>query len=522
MKKKSLTKNSILNTVKSLMAIIFPLITFPYVSGVLGVENIGRYNFSNSVISYYLMLAALGISAYAVREGAALRDNKQALSEFASQIFTIHLLSTFVAYALFGISLAAVPKFRDYYDLLLVFSIEILFTTLAVDWLFIIFEEYTYITLRKIGFQLASLILMFVFIRDSDDVIIYCAITVFASAGSDLLNLFFMRKYARVRITKHVNLKKHLKPILIIFASTLAIKIYTSLDTVMLGFMLGDKGDYYVGLYAVAIKVYNVIRPLLTAATMVSIPRLAAYIGKSETEKANLTLSKIFNALFLVVLPAATGIFMISDKIILIIADASFAGAGATLKILCFAVVFSVFSTYFNQCVMIPNKLEKQFLIATVVSAAVDIILNAILIPILKIEGAAIATVSAEFTSMAMCCFFGRKKFRLTKIIKNSISVIVGCGAIVAICFAFSPLEITAFRAARMNTIVETLIVCATCIVAYGCVLLLFRNDVVFILLGKVFRRRKKTAEAVENVPVDSVTTTDDEKSVGEGKSGEE
>lgn len=100
MKNKSLGLNAFLNGLKSVLNLLFPLITFPYVSRVLEVRGIGIYNYSNSIVSYFLLIAALGISAYAIREGAKYRDNRKQISEFASEIFTINMWSTIIAYIL--------------------------------------------------------------------------------------------------------------------------------------------------------------------------------------------------------------------------------------------------------------------------------------------------------------------------------------------------------------------------------------------------------------------------------------
>ena len=100
MKKKSLGVNAILNGVKSIMSILFPLITFPYVSRVLQAENLGKYNFALTFVSYFILLAGLGVSTYAVREGAKYRDDKEVMSKFASEVFTINVASTVVSYFL--------------------------------------------------------------------------------------------------------------------------------------------------------------------------------------------------------------------------------------------------------------------------------------------------------------------------------------------------------------------------------------------------------------------------------------
>jgi O-antigen/teichoic acid export membrane protein len=95
---KSLKVNAVVNMAKTVLSLVFPLITFPYVSRVLGVNQMGKYNFANSVISYFLLIAALGISTYAIREGTQYRNNQKAIDEFASEMFSINLVSTVVAY----------------------------------------------------------------------------------------------------------------------------------------------------------------------------------------------------------------------------------------------------------------------------------------------------------------------------------------------------------------------------------------------------------------------------------------
>ena len=91
MKKKSIGINAVLNGFRSVLNILFPIITFPYVSRVLLVKGIGIYNFSSSIVSYFLLIAGLGISTYAVREGAKLRENRSKITQFASQVFTINV-----------------------------------------------------------------------------------------------------------------------------------------------------------------------------------------------------------------------------------------------------------------------------------------------------------------------------------------------------------------------------------------------------------------------------------------------
>lgn len=219
MKNKSIKINAFLNTIRSLMTVIFPLITFPYVSRVLSVDGIGKYNFSSSVVSYFLLIAGLGINTYAVREGAKYRDNKEVMTRFIDEIFTINVCSSVIAYLLLFLCLIFSTKLQLYFVCILIYSIQIGFSVIGVEWLFTIYEDFMYITIRSIVFQVISLLLLFLFVRNANDYLNYAAITVFSSVGSNFLNFIKAREQFRFKLIRNFNWKKHMKPILILFAS---------------------------------------------------------------------------------------------------------------------------------------------------------------------------------------------------------------------------------------------------------------------------------------------------------------
>lgn len=154
LKSKSLGKNAFLNGFKNVLNLLFPLITFPYVSKVLSVEGIGQYNFAQAAVSYFSLIAGLGISSYAIREGAKYRENKENFNIFASEVFLCNVISTIVAYVLLALCMIVVGKLKAYAALIWVFSIQIVFTTIGIEWLYSIYEEYEYITIRSIVFKI--------------------------------------------------------------------------------------------------------------------------------------------------------------------------------------------------------------------------------------------------------------------------------------------------------------------------------------------------------------------------------
>ncbi|WP_172994327.1 oligosaccharide flippase family protein, partial [Lactobacillus helveticus] len=173
MKKRSLGINAFLNSFRSILNLLFPLITFPYISRVLSVKGVGIYNFANTYVSYFLLIAGLGIATYAVREGAKYRDNREKISIFSSQVFTINVYFTIIAYVLLLASLIIFGNLHNYVSSILIFSLQILFTTIGTEWIYIIFEDYSYITIRNIVFKILSIFLLFLLVKTPNDYLQY-------------------------------------------------------------------------------------------------------------------------------------------------------------------------------------------------------------------------------------------------------------------------------------------------------------------------------------------------------------
>mgnify|MGYP000106819924 CR=1 FL=1 len=190
---KSLKINTILNMIKTCSNIIFPLITFPYISRVLMTENVGKVNFGDSYVSYFSLIASLGITTYAIRECAKVRDNREKLEETASQIFSINLCTTGLAYVLLFLSLIIFRRLDVYRNLIMIQSVVIIFTTLGADWLNSAMEDFKYITIRSIIFQIISMILMFTFVKSTSDYMKYAAISVLSTSGYNILNIVYRK-----------------------------------------------------------------------------------------------------------------------------------------------------------------------------------------------------------------------------------------------------------------------------------------------------------------------------------------
>lgn len=472
MGKKSLKVNAILSGLQTIFSIIFPLITYPYASRVLQVDNIGKISFSNSIVSYFTLIAGLGISTYATREGARLRNKKVCLNNFANEVFSINLLSTAFAYILLFLTIIIIPKLHNYMPLFLIQSLSLIGTTIGVSWFYSLKEDYLYITLRSLFVYIVSLMLMFSLVRVKSDYVIYAAITVLSNVGANIFNFIHARKYIKIRITRHINLKQHIRPMLVIFASSIATTIYVNFDTTMLGFM---SCDYYVGLYTTAGNIYFIMKSLISSMILVALPRLSNYYATDRKEEYKNTVNNILKSVLVFVFPAVVGLFVISDAIITIIAGNTYAGAVPTLQILSISLFFAVLGTFFTNAVLLPMKREKEILKITVMSAVTNIALNIFMIPHFKQNGAAITTLIAEFCVCILQYFNIYKKiaFKIEK--KFMIGILCGCLSIYIVSYIVNLL----CKGLILNILVKVFI----SVIVYGSILIIFKNEIILSLI---------------------------------------
>lgn len=98
------------------------------------------------IVSYAVLVADLGVTTYAVREGAKIRDNQNAINDFASEVFSINVVSTLIAYALLVIATLASARIMADKNVVFIRSLIILLTTVGMDWINNIYEDFKYIT----------------------------------------------------------------------------------------------------------------------------------------------------------------------------------------------------------------------------------------------------------------------------------------------------------------------------------------------------------------------------------------
>lgn len=391
--RKSIKINALLNMAKQVMQIIFPIITIPYITRVLLPENYGMINTGNALISYIALIAGLGIAPYSIREGSLIRDKKEKLNKFSCQVFSINIISTILSYLILAGIILFVPHYKEYRLLLVIQGVAVIFTTIGADWVNSIEEDYLYLTIRYLVLHIIALVLMFLLVKKPEDYYIYAVISLVTSVGSNLLNVFYIRRYTILKFTFNIEWKRHLKPILILFANSIAVTVYVSVDITMLEIF---KSKMEVGIYSISTKIYWTVKQVLNAILTVSIPRMTAYIG-ADDKKSFLELGeKILSALITLLCPIVWGIIIFRKEVVYLAGGNEYISANGSLLILTLAVAPALLATFFSENVLMPLRKEKYILKGTFISSVINFSLNFIFIPLYGGHGAAVTTLISE------------------------------------------------------------------------------------------------------------------------------
>ena len=426
-KVQSIKINFVMNSILTMSSFIFPLITFPYVSRILLPSGIGKVSLATSVITYFTMFAQLGIPTYGIRACAKVRDNRKELTKVSQELLIISIIMSAISYMILFILLFSVSKFRCEKELYVILSFTILLTAIGMEWLYKALEQYTYITMRSVIFKFIALIAMFFLVHKQTDYVVYGGITIFAASASNILNLFNAYKYINLKPVGNYNFKRHIKPVLIFFAMSCATTIYTNLDTVMLGFMTTDAD---VGYYNAAVKIKVILVSVVTSLGTVLLPRASYYIQMGELKEFRRITRKALNFVFLMAMPLMLYFIYFAKEGIFFLSGDNYVGAIIPMQVIMPTLLLIGITNILGIQILVPTGREKIVLYSEIVGAIVDVIINALLIPVYASTGAAIGTLIAEFAVFFVQIYILRDEildaFRYIPYVKIIIALLFG------------------------------------------------------------------------------------------------
>lgn len=419
----SVLKNYLYNALHQVLALLVPLITTPYLTRTLGEEGIGAYSYSLSITSYFMLFILMGLENYGNRQIAENKDNPDDLSYTFSSIYYMQLIVGVVVVLLYGIYALFIA---DDPVIAAIFIMNVLSTCFDVGWCLYGLELFKTIAIRNTLIKIITTISIFLFIRGSGDVLVYCLIMTASNLLSQLSVWPIILR--RIRLV-HVPIKQifsHFKPNLYLFLTVISVGIYKSTDKIMIGVV--DPSKAQVGFYELSERIIAIPNMLITALGTVMMPRISSLVSKKD----NSYLRTILPCLVIAMTLASSmsfGIMAISREFVPLFYGEGYETCISLYLLLLPCSLFMSFANVLRTQYILPNHRDKTLVKVGFYGLALNICINLILIPRLGAVGAAIGTLIAEFYG---CCYQSlsvRKFLPLGSYIRYTLPLI-GIGAV--------------------------------------------------------------------------------------------
>lgn len=458
---------------------LFPFFTNMYVARVLLPSSIGEVAYAQNIVSYFSILAFLGIPTYGVREIAKVRYKKEELSSAFSELLIINFISTLFFSIIYYALIFIASSFRENRILYSVVGITIILNMLNVSWLYEGLEEFGFISLRNAVFKIVMFGLVLLLVKKEQDILSYAAISVFGVAGNNIINIIHANKYIYFKIN-NLNFQRHLKSIFILAVVNLAIEIYTLVDTTMLGIMSTKE---HVAYYYYASKVNKILLQITNTITIVLVPRISLYYKEQRMDEFNRLLTKALKIIIIGAVPIIIGLQFTSSFLFSHFFGNAYISSALVERILCTVLVISPIGYLLGSRVMLVSNNESKMATCVCIGAIINLIGNFILIHQFNEVGAALASVISEIVIMIIYIYQGKNVYKLNEYKSTILKVSVASMSEIIILFICN-----LFSESWGKLIIEIFL--ASCI--YVTTLILLKESIVKEFLLMILKKIKQ------------------------------
>lgn len=416
----SVKKNFIYNIIYQILNLVLPLITVPYVARIIGVEGQGIYAYTSSIVQYFALFSMMGLLNYGNRTIAKNKDDKAKLSKEFCSIYALQVIASVIV--IFSYIVYIITFAKDYKIYLIFQTIYLLASLLDINWFFFGLEKFKITVTRNIIIKIISIICIFLFVKTKEDLILYIVIMNMGLFLAQIsLWLFVKREVDFVKISAK-DIKKHIKPNLILFIPVIAISIYKLMDKIMLGNMSTIEN---VGYYENAERIVTTSLAFITALGNVMLPRISNLVAKGKKEEINIYINKTMEFVMFLAIPIAFGILAIGRNFAPVFLGENFVMTGYIMQYLSITIIFISWANVIRTQYLIPNERDKSYIVSVFLGAVVNLLINIILIPKYQAIGAAIGTCFAEMTVMMYQTYVVRKELEIRRYLRYLISFLV-------------------------------------------------------------------------------------------------
>lgn len=395
------------STILTCSGYVFSFVTYPYVSRVLGVENIGICNFVTSIVQYFLLFSTMGIASVGTREIAKCNGNREQLSRCFSSLFWINMAATLIVSLVYIICIFNIPKLYPYRKLLYIGLLQIVMTPFLIEWFFKGIENFKYITLRSLAVKIVYVVSVFLVVRRPEDYGVYFFLSCAMMVVNAVFNWWYKRKFVTLKF-RNIEFRSYLKGFFVLGIYMLLTSMYTTFNTAYLG-IIG--GNIEVGYYSTAMKLQSIILAIYTAFTGVMIPRMSALIGQGNKSEVSRLIYKSFDFLFVFSIPLVMYTMIFAPQIIRILSGPGYENAVTPMRIVMPLICIIGIEQILVLQILMPYKEDKIILVNSIIGALIGVTANFIFVPVFKASGSAVVSLLSEFAVLLSAYHFVSKRF---------------------------------------------------------------------------------------------------------------
>lgn len=472
-------KNYILNASYQILTLITPFFTMPYVSRVLGAGQLGTFSYIESVVAYFMLFAALGISTYGQREVSYISESREKLTElfWNTKIFQFLFgFASLIVYVIFSIR-------HDNGYLYILFSFNILAVMADVSWVYYGCENFGSVVKKDFIFKAISICMIFIFVKNENDLwkyILILAAAYFFSNASLWINI---SKYIDAPDIKKIRPFNNCKSIFILFIPTIAIQLSMYLDKTMIGII--TESNVENGYYEQATKICRMVMTLVTSLSTVMIPRIGSCFAKKDTGTVHRLMMIGYRFVFMMGVPLCVGLIAVSPDFVPWFFGPGYEKSIPLIQILSFLILAIGINNMTGMQYLVPTGRQNIYTVTVIAGAVINIALNCILIPGYLSIGAAVASVLAESCIAVLQLIFVRRELPVKNILKNSYRYI--CSGIVM--YIVLRLE-KDFLLYNMQAVISILLMVITGVVVYFAMLFIMKDEFFMENCRQIFRKR--------------------------------
>jgi len=417
----SLIKNVSSIGVVQIANYVFPLITIPIISRIIGPDKFGVINFAASFVAYFTLLIGFGFDLTATRKVASKPDDVENRNRVFSEVFITQCLLLLLSVCVFLLCLFEIPQLATEKPVAIYTFITCLATVMTQNWLFQAMQDLPKIAILSLVSKVLFTIMVLTLVRTRQDYIWQPLSLSLSQLIVAIGSFTWSIKRYKIKFypVKLINCVKLIWQEKIYFMSLCLISLYSNTNIVVLGLVQSAK---QVGFYTSGQKLISIIQSVISIPIGQALyPYLAKAFGESKEKGINIA-QRLTQLVFIFTFLSGIAIIFIAPIGIRFFYGKSFLPAINVCRILAFIPMFVTINTVLGIHVMLNLKMDKVFLRVVCISASISVVINFILVKNFGYIGSAYTWILTEMINFLLF-FFILKRNGVTMITRNSLSL---------------------------------------------------------------------------------------------------